>query len=249
MITRRTALLFFLLEVPVLGQQNQSAYTCPATEQAMRAVTHEGWAAFRDRDVAKLDQLLDDNYLFIDDDGSRKTKPQMLAELKKPEGNLHDETGEEPSEFSATFTNGVAILSYIKTWTDYNKKMGISWGGTVRVTRVLACKNGKWKALVYQQTDIPNKSRQASSSEPDHLNDYPGRYRLGEGVVSVVRKGDKLSETWEGEEQGELLPGKYDTFFNREDGWVMRFIRDKSGKVTGILYTLIDGEFEAKRIP
>jgi hypothetical protein len=28
----------------------------------------------------------------------------------------------------------------------------------------------------------------------------------------------------------------------------MRFIRDKSGKVTGILYTLTDGEFEAKRV-
>ena len=46
-----------------------------------------------------------------------------------------------------------------------------------------------------------------------------------------------------------LFPGKYDTFFTREDGWVERFLRDKSGKVTGILYTHADGELEAKRVP
>jgi serine/threonine protein kinase len=36
---------------------------------------------------------------------------------------------------------------------------------------------------------------------------------------------------------------------SREDGWVERFLRDKSGKVTGILYTHTDGELEAKRVP
>lgn len=47
----------------------------------------------------------------------------------------------------------------------------------------------------------------------------------------------------------EILPGKYDTFFTREDGWVERFIRGNSGKVTGILYTYPDGELEARRVP
>jgi hypothetical protein len=250
MITRRTALLFFFLSLPVLGQQNQSSNTCPATEQAVRGVTHEGWAAFRNRDVAKLDQLLDDNFLLIDDGGGRKTKPQVLAEFNKPEGNIHNEPGEQPADFSVVFTNGAAILSYTKSWTDYDKKMGISWGGTVRVTRVLACKDGKWMAMVYHETDIPNKQRPVSTSELDHLNDFVGRYRIGEkGELSITRKGDSLIETWNGEEAVELLPGKYDTFFNREDGWVERFVRDKSGKVTGILYTLSDGEFEAKRMP
>jgi hypothetical protein len=87
------------------------------------------------------------------------------------------------------------------------------------------------------------------------LDDYVGHYRLvdsgDKGEISVVRKGDRLSEfseSW-GEEAIELFPGKYDTFFSREDGWVERFLRDKSGKVTGILYTHTDGELEAKRVP
>jgi hypothetical protein len=58
----------------------------------------------------------------------------------------------------------------------------------------------------------------------------------------------EFSESWS-EEAIELFPGKYDTFFTREDGWVERFLRDKSGKVTGILYTHTDVELEAKRLP
>ena len=69
------------------------------------------------------------------------------------------------------------------------------------------------------------------------------------GDIWIKRVGDKLVETWANGEVIELFPGKYDTFFSREDGWVERFLRDKSGKVSGILYTHTDGEFEAKRLP
>ena len=85
------------------------------------------------------------------------------------------------------------------------------------------------------------------------LDDYVGHYRLvdsgDKGDISITRVGAKLIDTWANGEAIELFPGKYDTFFSREDGWVERFLRDKSGKVTGILYTHTDGELEAKRVP
>jgi hypothetical protein len=64
-----------------------------------------------------------------------------------------------------------------------------------------------------------------------------------------VGKGDTLSESWGGGEATELLPGKYDMFYVRRDGWVERFVRDRSGTVTGILYTYAGLELEAKRVP
>jgi hypothetical protein len=86
----------------------------------------------------------------------------------------------------------------------------------------------------------------------DHLDDYVGHYRFGEtcdnGEVSITRIGDKLYDAWADEEATQLLPGRYDMFFSREDGSPERFVRGKSGKVTGILYTLGDGEFEAERL-
>jgi ketosteroid isomerase-like protein len=243
----------FLSSLPAFAQQIQPSVTCPATEQAVREVSHQLWAVYRSRDVATDQKLVDDSFISTDDGGVRKGKEDVLDELRKPEGNIHTETDEQPEDFRVVFTGGVAIVNYTKHWTDYDKKAGISWGATSRSTRVLTCKNGEWKLVAFQETDIPNKNRKPSPN--DHLDDYVGHYRLvdsgDKSEISVVRKGDRLSESSEswGEEAIELFPGKYDTFFSREDGWVERFLRDKSGKVTGILYTHTDGELEAKRVP
>jgi hypothetical protein len=95
-----------------------------------------------------------------------------------------------------------------------------------------------------------NKDRKPFASAKDQLEDYVGHCRLGDnGEVSITRVGDRLYDTWADEEATELLPGEYDTFFSREDGSAERFVRDKSGKVAGILYALGDGQFEARRIP
>jgi ketosteroid isomerase-like protein len=254
MTVRTFSIAFVLLSsLHAFAQQNQPSITCPATEQAVSDVSHQIWAAVRSRDAAAWDKLADDSFISTDDGGVRKGKQECLAELTKPEGNIHTDADEQPEDVRVVFTGGVAIENETKHWTDFDKKAGISWGGTSRMTRVLTCKNGEWKVVAYQETDIPNRNRKPSPN--DHLDDYVGHYRLGEngdkGEISVVRKGDRLSEfseSW-GEEAIELLPGKYDTFFNREDGWVERFVRDKSGKVTGTLYTLADGEIEAKRVP
>ena len=245
--------IVLLASLQAFAQQNQPSITCPATEQTVREVSQQIWAAVRTRDVATWDKLADDSFISTDDGGVRKGKQECLAELRKPEGNIHTDSDEQPEDVRVVFTGGVAIVNQTKHWTDYDKKSGISWGATSRTTRVLTCKNGEWKLVAFHETDIPNKNRKPSPN--DHLDDYVGHYRLidsgDKGDISVVLKGDRLSEfseSW-GEEAIELLPGKYDTFFNREDGWVERFLRDKSGKVTGILYTQTDGELEAKRVP
>jgi ketosteroid isomerase-like protein len=254
MTVRPLSIAFVLLSsVHAFAQQSQSPVACTATEQAVREVSHQLWAAFRSRDVVTWDKLVDDSYISTDDGGVRKGKQDLLAELRKPEGNIHTDTDEQPEDVRVVFTGGVAIVNQTKHWTDYDKKAGISWGATSRTTRVLTCKNGEWRLVAFHETDIPNKHRKPSPN--DHLDDYAGHYRLvdsgDKGDIVIVRKGDRLSEfseSWD-EEAFELFPGKYDTFFSREDGWVERFLRDKSGKVTGILYTQTDGEFEAKRVP
>jgi hypothetical protein len=181
----------------------------------------------------------------------RKGKQDVLAELRKPEGNIHTDTDEQPEDVRVVFTGGVAIVNQTKHWTDYDKKAGISWGATSRTTRVLTCKNGEWKLVAFHDTNIPNRHRKPSAN--DHLDDYVGHYRLidsgDKGDISITRVGDKLIDTWANGEVIELFPGKYDTFFSREDDWVERFLRNKSGEVTGILYTHVDGELEAKRVP
>jgi hypothetical protein len=230
-------ILPFLLQA--LGCQKQPPETCVATEQAVLEVEHELWAAARSRDVGTLDKLTNDAFLSTDDGSVRRGRKELLADFKQPEGRIHNETDERP-----------AILSFTKHWIDFDKEAGISFGATSVTTRVFTCKDGEWKSVAFHETDIPNKHRQPQAS--DHLGDYIGRYRLGEngdrGEISVARDGDKLFETWPGDKPTEILAGKYDTFFMRGDSWVARFVRDKTGSVSGILYTLQDGEIEAKRV-
>jgi len=252
MTVRPFSIAFVLLSsLQAYAQQSQPPITCPASEQAVREVSHRLWAASRSRDVAAWSGLVDDNYIGTDDSGIRRGKREVLAALASPEGNIHTETDEQPQDFRVVFTGGVAIVNQTKHWTDYDKKAGISWGATSRTTRVLTCKNGEWKLVAFHETDIPNKNRQPSPN--DRLDDYTGHYRLadngGKGDILITRVGDKLIDTWENGEAIELLPGKYDTFFTREDGWVERFLRNNSGKVTGILYIHSDGEIEAERVP
>jgi len=254
MTVRPLSLAFVVLlsSLHALGQRDQAAVSCPVTEQAVREVEHQIWAAFHNRDVAALDKLIDDDSINSDDGGTSKGKRELLAAIKRPEGDIHTEASEQPEDFHVLFTNGVSILNFTRRWTDYEKKMGIDWGAAVRVTMVFACKNGGWREVAFQETDMPNRNRKPFAGASDHLDEYVGHYRLGEndkGEVSITRVGGKLYDTWADEEATELLPGKYDMFFSREDGSVERFVRDKSGKVTGILYPLGDGEFEAKRLP
>jgi hypothetical protein len=85
----------------------------------------------------------------------------------------------------------------------------------------------------FQETDIPNKHRKPPVIASGLLDDYVGHYRLvdsgDKGDISITRF-DKLVDTWANGETIELFPRKYDTFFSRDDSWVERFLRDKSGK-------------------
>ena len=246
------AFVVLLVSSHALAQQKQSPIGCPATEQAVREVQRQIWAAYHDRDVAALDKLIDDQAISTNDVGTRRGKQELLAAYKRPEGDIHTEVSEE-SDSRVVFANGVAILNYTVHWTDHEKKIGIDWGATSRMTAVLVCKNGEWRRVALQETGIPNKDRKPPTGANDHFDDYVGHYRFGEngdkGEVSITRVGDKLYDTWADEEATELLAAKYDMFFTRDDGSIERFVRDKSGKVTGILYILGDGEFEAKRLP
>ena len=72
------AFLVLLSSLHAIALQNQSRLTCPATEQAVREVEHQMWAAFHNRDLAALDKLIDDDYIGSDDGGTRTgTRPSL----------------------------------------------------------------------------------------------------------------------------------------------------------------------------
>ena len=99
---------------------------------------------------------------------------------------------------------------------------------------------------------VGNSNRKIFPAAIKHFDEYVGEYRFGAngdgGQITVKRKGDKLYESWGNDRPVEILPGKFDTFFTPGFPVLERFVRDTTGRIVGILYTMGDTDVEAKRI-
>jgi hypothetical protein len=251
MINRTTIVpvVLAIATMPALSNISVGAALCRAKEQAVPEMDHKTWLAAHNHDPAAFDLLIDSNYMATDDAGAFKRRAEVLAHMGKKDGNIYQSTYETPEDFQFASSGNVVVANFTRHWTDIERNSGETWGATARITMVLVCNGVKWKILAYHETGIPNKSR-VSSKEPRNLDDYVGKYRLGDsGEISVSSKDGKLYEEGWGSGPEEIFPGKHDTFFSRDDGWDEMFIRDHSGKVTSILYTHTDGQIEVTRIP
>lgn len=244
--------MILLLMAGARAQGRSPLRPCVSSERALRAVAHDYWAAHNRRDVAAQARILDDELLFISESGMLLSKAQVLAPFRAPEGTVTFGSAEQPADVRARFAGKTAILSFTKRWSFTHKPSGASFGATSRMTEVFVCRGGVWKVLLFQETILPNPNRQVFMAAIAHFDEYVGEYRFGAngegGAIKVMRRGDKLYESWGNDRPVEILPGKFDTFFTPGFPVLERFVRDASGRVIAILYTIGDSEVEAKRI-
>ena len=117
----------------------------------------------------------------------------------------------------------------------------------------LGCREAQWKILAMHETVVPNANRVPLQPADTVLDEFAGKYVIKQNeeglVVTVIRQGHRVLEKWGEDKAEEIFPGKYDTFFARSESIVERFLRNRDGRVTGILYTMPDGELEATRLP
>ena len=245
-----TVCAFALVLAPNTGAQSTA---CESTNDAVRAVAREFWSAYNRRDLAALDRVLDDDLLFIGNQGMAATKAEFLRNFRVPEGSFESRSAEAMDDVRTILAGNTAIVSFNRRWTVTFKNVGVTNAVTARLTETLICRGGRWRVLAYQETVVPNATRPPDTAAASRYDDYVGRYRFGAdgagGEIVVTRKDDKLFEAWGKDEPVELLPGKHDSFFARGFPWVERFVRDGRGRVVGIHYTLEDSEMEASRAP
>jgi hypothetical protein len=202
--------------------------------------------------VAALEKLLDDRLLFVSESGTLQSKALFLAPFRAPEGSMRSESAEHPENVRAVFIDNIAIMSFTKAWKIMHQPSGASFGATSRMTETFVCAGGEWKVVAFQETMVPKPARQVYTPAVDYLDDYVGEYRFGEdargGEIAVTRQGNRLYESWGTDKPVEILPGKFDMFFTPGFPILERFVRDRHGRVVGIVYTLGDSEVEAKRV-
>jgi hypothetical protein len=230
------------------AQQKSSTSLCPSDEQTIRAIERERWQAAAPRhDVATTDRLLAKNFFYSDDTATVKSKNQLLEMYKTLQVTRTDV---EPAQDVRVLVDGdIALMNFTLLWKVMQAK--ISWTQSSRFTEVFICREGQWKILALHETVAPNETREPLQLADAILDEFVGKYVItqnGEKLgVAVTRQGHRLFEQWGEDKADEILPGKHDTFVARGESVVELFLRNGNGKITGILYTMSDGELEATR--
>lgn len=252
MLARLSVAIVSLLSTSLLAQERSTSRSCAATEEGLRLVAHDFWAAYNHRDVAALEKLLDDRLLFISESGYLLSKAQMLAPFRVPQGTMKLESAEEPENVRTLFAGDMAVMSFTKAFKITHQPTGASFSATARMTETFVCAGGMWKVVAFQETMVREPARPVYKPAADHFDDYVGKYRFGEdgrgGEIAVTRQGNRLYESWGTDTPIEILPGKYDVFHTPGFPILERFVRDRRGRVVGIVYTMGDSEVEAKRV-
>ena len=241
-----------LLPMSLNAQAPVTSRQCTSNERALRAVAHDFWAAYNKRDAGALDRVLDDRLLYVSESGSLLSKAQVLESFRIPQGSIKVESAEEPENVGIAFDENVAVMSFTKTFRLIHQPTGATFSATARMTETFVCGGGDWKVIAFQETLVADLTRRVYEPAVEYFGDYVGKYRFGEdgrgGEITVTRRDNRLYESWGPDEPVEILPGKFDMFFTPGFPILERFVRDRRGRVVGIVYTLGDRVFEATRV-
>jgi Domain of unknown function (DUF4440) len=199
-----------LVSTSLLAQTPSTSPSCAASDQALRVVVHDFWAAFNHGDAAALAKLLDNRLVWVSESGNLLSKAQVLAPFRIPQGSMKLESAEEPENIRTAFVDNIAIISFTKAFKITHQPTGASFGATARMTETFVCAGGEWKVVAFQETMVQNPARQVYKPAADYFDDYVGKYRFGEdgrgGDISVTRQGNRLYESWGTDKPVEILP-------------------------------------------
>lgn len=142
--------LFVLLGVcAALGAARQA--TRPNGEEGRIIALESAWdQAEQNKDAAALANLLADNIVYVDYDGSISTKQQLLAEVKSA-----DVTGEQINNEGVTVhLHGSNVAVSTGIYRDKGMEKGKPFSRRGRFTNVWLNQNGKWECIASQSTLI-----------------------------------------------------------------------------------------------
>ncbi|HKD49258.1 MAG TPA: nuclear transport factor 2 family protein [Candidatus Acidoferrum sp.] len=141
------SMLVLLAVCAVLGAARQT--TKPNGEEGRIIALESAWdQAEQNKDATALANLLADNIVYVDYDGSISTKQQLLADVKSPAV-----VGEQISNEGVTVRlhgNNVAVSTGI--YRDKGIEKGKPFSRRGRFTNVWINQNGKWECIASQST-------------------------------------------------------------------------------------------------
>jgi hypothetical protein len=196
-------------------------------------------------DAVKLARLLDDNVIFINENGDVATKHDLVAGAAPPPAGVRNELVQ--SHWNVRFHNNVAVTSFTDTST-------LHFHGQVLVSEFLSTEvwldeRGTWR-MISSQTLAVQRDPPAIELAPNQLDEYVGTYAAGPGYAIAISHGaGGLVASANGGPGLPLLAEVKDVFFVAGQPRVRRiFQRNAQGTIVGFVSRREGRDITFKRV-
>lgn len=120
-------------------------------EQSLKAAEHQWIEAFKNRDKAELNRILDDQFIFTDDEGHVINKTQYIeaaTQAIKVDSYIVD-------DMTVRVFGDTAVV--VGRWTGKMTMDGKEAGGVFRFTDTFVRRLGRWRVVASQDTRVSQK--------------------------------------------------------------------------------------------
>ena len=222
------------------------------TEAEVLRTEREQRDAYLQRDIAKTERLLADEFIFT---SGREiyNKKTLLGFLKSTQVDpTLTLTTEDPRVRVSGDTAIVIGRRVERRRREDNDREGVAYA---RYMRTYIKRQGGWQLLAEYLDAIPAE-RTAVKIDPKVYDDYVGEYESPIFDLAVVKDGERLmaipkertaTRTSQGRPPGELLPESEAEFFLKGRDAQVIFMRDRKGEVTHAILRINGADIRAMR--
>jgi peptidylprolyl isomerase len=150
-IVVRVLMFVLISSSAVAGQTKRPGPAIQSPEQTLKELERQWNEAFKNRDIATLDRILDVKFVLTDDEGHLFTKAQYLDDVSqlRVESSSIDEIGVRVLGTAGVVTG---------RWTGKLVLGGEQLGGQLRFTHTFAKQAGRWRAIASQETRVADSN-------------------------------------------------------------------------------------------
>ncbi|HEX5703686.1 MAG TPA: DUF4440 domain-containing protein [Pyrinomonadaceae bacterium] len=232
-----------------VGNQTEAQKT--AADEVLKT-EREQRDAFLQRDVAKSERLIADEFIFTSgrDIGNKKT---LIGYLKSTAVDPTLTLTAEDTRVTINEDSAVVIGRRVeRRRREDNNREGVAYA---RYMRTYIKRQGRWQLLAEYLEAIPAE-RTAVKIDPKVYDDYLGHYESAIFDFDVVKEGERLmavpterteTRTSQGRPPAELFPESEAEFFLKGRDAQVIFMRNRKGQVTHAIMRINGADLRATR--
>jgi ketosteroid isomerase-like protein len=246
-------LIIWLITTPMIVVSQTAGNTQDAVVQEVLRTEREQRDAFLQRDIAKTERLVADEFILVTASRDVGDKSTLLSYLKS---TPVDPTLTNTTEDTRVKVNGDTAIVIGKRIErrrrEDNNREGTAYA---RYVRTYIKRQGRWQLLAEHLEAIPAE-RMAVKIDTNVYDDYVGEYESPIFDLAVVKDGDRLravpkernaTRTSQGRLPGELFPESESEFFLKGRDAQVMFMRNRKGEVTHAILRINGVDIRAPR--